>query len=42
MKEHYNIMDENNRRDSIEFEISVLIGTQYTSYYYNDEFWYSI
>ena len=42
IKEHYIIMDENNRRESIEFKISVSIGTQDTTYDYNDEFWDSI
>ena len=31
-------MDENNRRESIEFERSVSIGTQDTTYYYHDKF----
>ena len=42
MEEHDNIMDENNRRESIEFEISVSVVTQDNTYDYNDEFWYSI
>ena len=42
MKEHDSIMDENNQRKSIEFGISVLIGTQDTTYDYNNEFWDSI
>ena len=42
MKEHDNIMDEDNLRESTEFERSVSIGTQDTTYDYNDEFWYSI
>ena len=42
MKEHNNIRDENNRIESIEFERSVLIGAQDTTYDYNDEFWDSI
>ena len=42
MKEHDNIMDENNRIEIIEFETSVTIGTQDTPYDYNDEFWDSI
>ena len=42
MKEHGIIMDEKNRREGIEFEISVSIGTQDTTYDYNDEFWDSI
>ena len=32
-------MYEDNRREIIEFEISVSIGTQDTTYDYNDEFW---
>ena len=39
MKEHDNITDGNNRREIIEFEISVSIGTQDSTYDYNDEFW---
>ena len=42
MKEHDSIMDENNQRESIEFERSVAIGTQDNIYNYNDEFWDSI
>ena len=42
MKEHDNIMDENNRRESIEFYRSVSMGTQDTTYDYNKEFWDSI
>ena len=42
MKEHDNIMDENNLIESIEFDISVSIGLKDTNYYYNDEFWDSI
>ena len=42
MEEHDNIIDENNRRESIEFDISVSIGTKECTYDYNDEFWYSI
>ena len=42
MKEYDNIMDENNQIESIEFDISVSIGTQDTTYDYNDEFWDSI
>ena len=38
MKDHDNIMDENNWRETIEFEISVSIWTQDTTYDYNDEF----
>ena len=41
-EEYNNIMDKNNRIESIEFEISVSIGMQYTTYDYNDEFWYYI
>ena len=32
MEEHDNILDENNKIESIEFERSVSIGTQYTTY----------
>ena len=39
MEEHNNIMDENSRREKIEFYRSVSIGTQDTTYDYNDEFW---
>ena len=39
MKEHDNIMDEKNQIKSIGFKISFLIGTQDTTYDYNDEFW---
>ena len=42
MKEHDNIMDKKNRREIIAYERPVLIGTQDTTYDYNDEFWYSI
>ena len=42
MKEHDNIMDENNRRESIDFDISVSIGTQDNTYDYNEEFLDSI
>ena len=42
MKEHNIIIDENNRREGIEFDRSVSIGTQYTTYDYHDEFWDSI
>ena len=42
MKEHDIIMDKNNRIEGIEFERSVFIGTQDTTYDYNDEFWDSI
>ena len=42
MKEHNNKMDGYNQIESIEFEISVPIGTQYTTYDYNDEFCDSI
>ena len=35
-------MDENNQIESIEFYISVSIGTQEYTYDYNDEFWDSI
>ena len=40
MKEHDIIMDTNNRKEGIESEISVSIGTKDTTYDYNDEFWY--
>ena len=42
VKEHDNITDENNRIERIKFERSVLIGTQDTTYDYNNEFWYAI
>ena len=42
MKEHDNIIDENNQRESIEFNISALIGMQDTTYNYKDEFWNSV
>ena len=42
MKEYYNIIDENNRRESIEFERSVLIETGDNTHDYNDKFWDSI
>ena len=42
MKEYDNIMDEKNLREIIEFEISVSIGIQNTTYDYNDEFWDTI
>ena len=42
MKLHDIITDENNRREGIESERSISIGTQYTTYDYNDEFWDSI
>ena len=32
-------MDEYNQKESIELDISVSIGTQDTTYNYNDEFW---
>ena len=38
IEQHDNIMDENNRRESIEFEISVSIVTNYFTYDYNDTF----
>ena len=37
-KKHYIIMYENNQRETIEFEISVSMGTQGTTYDYNYEF----
>ena len=42
MKEHDSITDEPNQRESIESYISVSIGTQDTTYDYNDEFLDSI
>ena len=42
IKEHDIRMDEKNWRECIESEISVSIGTQDTTYDYNDEFWDSI
>ena len=42
MKEHDIKTYGKNRRESIEFGRHVLIGTQDTTYDYNDEFWYSI
>ena len=42
MKEHDNIMDEKNQREIIKCDRSVSIGTQDTTYDYNDEFSYSI
>ena len=42
IKEHYIIMDENNLREGIKFDRYVSIGTQDTTYDYNDEFWDSI
>ena len=42
MEEHDNTTDENNRRERIEFEISVSIRTQECTYDYNGEFWDSI
>ena len=39
MEEHNNRTDTNNRRESIEFERSFLIGTQQWTYDYNDQFW---
>ena len=41
-KEYDIIMDEKNRREGTELEISVSIGTQDTTYDYNDGFWGSI
>ena len=38
MEQYDNRMDEDNLRENIEFQISVLIGTQETTYDYNDEF----
>ena len=42
MKEYDHIMVKNNLRERIGFERSVSIGTQDTTYDYNDEFWDSI
>ena len=42
MKEHGIITDEKNQIKGVEFDISVLIGTQDTTYDYNDDFWDSI
>ena len=42
MKEHDSTMDKNNQMESIEFEVSVSIGTQYNTYDYNDKFLDSI
>ena len=39
MKEHDIIINENNKREGIEFERSVSIRTQDTTYDYNYEFW---
>ena len=39
MKYHDNRINETNLRERIEFERSVSIGTQNTTYDYNDEFW---
>ena len=38
-EEYDNIMNEKNNRDIIQFERSVSIGTQNTTYDYNDEFY---
>ena len=42
MEEYDNTMDENNQRESIEFDRYVTMGTQETTYDYNDYFWDSI
>ena len=42
MKEHDTIMDESNQTEGIDFERSVYIRTQDTTYDYNDEFWDSV
>ena len=42
MEEHDNRMDENNLRESIEFDISVSKGIQETTFDYNEAFWDSI
>ena len=39
MEKHDNTMDENKRRESMEFEKSVAIGIQDNTCGYNDEFW---
>ena len=41
LEEHDNIMDVNNRRESIKLERYISIGTQYTTYDCNGEFRYS-
>ena len=38
-EEHYNVMDENNRRENINFHRSVSIRTKDCIYGYNDECW---
>ena len=38
-EEHENIMDEKNRKESIEFEIKVLIVTKDCTYNYTDKCW---
>ena len=42
MEEHDNIMGQNNQGEIIELDRSFSIGTQDITYYYNNEFWYSI
>ena len=42
MKLHENVMNENNEKEIIIFDKLVSIGTQDTTYYYNDTFWDSI
>ena len=37
MKEHDSTMDKNVQRESIEFEVSVSIGTKYNTYDYNEK-----
>ena len=40
MEQHDNTTNENNSRKSIEFKIPIPIGTQDTTYDYNEKFWY--
>ena len=42
MKEHDIITDEKNRREGTEFDRTISIGKQDSTYDYNDEFWDSI
>ena len=39
MEEHDHIMDEKNQIESIKFDRPVSIGTQDTTYDYNEKFW---
>ena len=41
-EKHDNIIDKNNQIEVAKFDISVIIGTNYCPYDYNDEFWDSI